>query len=1296
MKEMKKKLKMRCKRSFALLLALAMCLGTTPGMAFASEGDGAATESSSDSGSSDTGSSDSGSSDTGSSDSGSSDTGSSDSGSSDSGSSDSGSSDAGSSDSGNSDSGSSDSSSSDTGSSDSVSSDSGSSDSGSSDAGSSDSVSSDAGSSDNGSSDTGVSDGGSGDTGASDGSSDSSESGDTVNDGSGQGTSDVEAAEDSNAGNGNNADVNATDAVAPGADVDTDNVGDASLAEDADADESNDPNGDDSTPRTDAVTDANGAGSEEITVEIVNADALLDSYGSAPDQSSGDDMRASMFVDGAGTDDAADAIDDQIMTLEDAVPVEEAETVSPDEKKAWDITQTERPGASEDVEHDKGTADDKLHIQDKDWDIFYDAEKDVYKITFNIKGDADAKEQTIDLTQALELLGQYAASGKQELEDAINKVEKPVKEDAGKAPEMGEIGVEEPTEPLKPVAPDAPSKPEEPEKPVEPGKPEDLDKKLEGAYDKFAGDIKYDTEAGEPMTSPEDAVKYAVEVLGMDKDDPYTAEYGKYLYDKAYVDWVETNWDQWNDSGYWLASYFGDKATLLAYGCGVKIEFEGGLNGTPILDEPEYKVDKNSQAYKDYIKACEDYESKYADYETELKAYKDAQDEWLEKYGEDSPQYKQYLAEMDQYEKDLAVFNEAKAKAEAAYEAAVTAYNAKKAEIEKKFADDKAAYDAAIAKLEKQYESWAEANVLQPGDIRKFELYLTSDSKHTYKYQSGSFTLATPELKAFYEQLGIKTDGLVVGFDGQELGGTDVRPVDATVSFMSKPMLDLFRKAGIKESEVGAWLKSHDFRDVLEGWYDSTTDEQEEALHELLGIEKNFSDEDLRTAVEKWIIGYYSTDGKTYKDLADLVANNPQARAELSSTTGNTAAMIGGSTMSETLGAGFNYNNFYQSLFGFAFGDDKNGVVGITDENGDPISMTDFLGKATLNQETGLWEYGNKSWTNNGYQMALYYYMDHQEIWEKTDTYFKSLLNGGLSAEQATWTSLMMAVNIDGVLTGNGWQDTKWPWYSSIKLDRMDIDFNLTKKDGETNETITNSETEFQVYYIDKVTDKDGKTNDVKMYCTYDPNTSSYTFVTTPSTVWTDKGELNISYAMMKDIVYYLQEMTAPEGYERDTNVYIVMSEEDYNKLSDEDKASLEGTFNKFLNMTIADGGLTVNTDFVNVKIVTTDPEPEPENPPSEPDRPTTSIRRHRDPSTSIPNEPTPLADIPDAAVPLASIPDEDVPLTVLLDEDVPLASVPKTGDISSMWYALLALSGIGLLGMAALSGKKSKESASN
>ena len=123
-----------------------------------------------------------------------------------------------------------------------------------------------------------------------------------------------------------------------------------------------------------------------------------------------------------------------------------------------DITDTKRPEATEDVTHDKGTSDDKLHIQDKNWDIFYDAEKDVYKITFNIGSDAEASTQVVDLTKALELLGQYAESGKQELQDAIDAIEKPVKGDAGKAPEMGEIDVEQPKEPEKPVAPDAPEK----------------------------------------------------------------------------------------------------------------------------------------------------------------------------------------------------------------------------------------------------------------------------------------------------------------------------------------------------------------------------------------------------------------------------------------------------------------------------------------------------------------------------------------------------------------------------------------------------------------------------------------------------------------------------------------------------------------------------------------------------------------------------------------------------------------------------------------------------------------------
>ena len=484
---------------------------------------------------------------------------------------------------------------------------------------------------------------------------------------------------------------------------------------------------------------------------------------------------------------------------EDGTPDAEGtdDNEEPKDDGEWDITKTERPAASGTVSAGTGSSEDKVNppAEGKEWDIFYDAERDVYKITFNISDKTEQTEDlTIDLTQALVLLGKYAEAGKQELNDTIAALTKPVKDNAGDAPVMGDAG-EAPVEPEAPAAFDG----EKPEEPKEPGKPEGLDKATQAVWDKV---FDLFSSAGGNQYNTTDNVLMELEAAGVDPKSDYAKEYAKYLVDKA------------------------DNAFL----------------------------------------------------------------------------------------------------------------------------------------------------------IQVFE---------TRGEVGGSFTLATPELKSLYEQLGIQTDGLIVGFDGQELGGTDLRPVEAAVSFMSKPMLDLFEKAGIDRGEVGLWLKSHDFRDVLEGWYDSTTEEQETALHTLLGLEKGFSDEELRAAVENWVIGYYSKDGQTYENLADLAANNPQARADLSSTTGNAAALIGGSEMSESLGAGFNYNNFYQSLFGFAFGD-ENGVVGITDENGNPVSMTEFLGNAKFNPETGFWEYGNKSWTDNGYQMALYYYMDHQEIWEKTDTYSRA------------------------------------------------------------------------------------------------------------------------------------------------------------------------------------------------------------------------------------------------------------------------------------------------------------------
>ena len=601
-------------------------------------------------------------------------------------------------------------------------------------------------------------------------------------------------------------------------------------------------------------------------------------------------------------------------------------------------------------------------------------------------------------------------------------------------------------------------------------------------------------------------------------------------------------------------------------------------------------------------------------------------------------------------------------------------YAAKKAEVEEKYAEEKAAYDAAIEALQRELDRQIEANILQPGDVKKFELYLTSDSPHIYKYLPGSFTLATPEWPA-------NPDGEFTGFDGQTLPDKYVDQNSYYITVFSEPIQHLLRAVGMldenddyNKSGIGAKQDENGNIYTYPTYWDYKIN---------MFLSGKYNGETTAERLNQYILDYY---GNEYDTIDELVQNNPEARAQLTmtETSGNRWFTISGKDFvvdahTETV----MYDKFYTALFSFAFGSEED--------------INAFLEGAEFNEDSNRWEYTNNAWTNNGYQQALYYYMDHQEIWQETDDYFNALLDGGLSKEQATWTSLMMALNFDHWLTGNDWQDTWWPWYSSIQLERMDIDFSLSKKD-QNGETITSGETEFQVYYIDKVTNEDGTETNVNMYCTYDAENNAYTFVPTPSTVWTKDGELNISYAMMKDVVYYLQEQTAPDGYEKDTNVYIVMSEDDYNQLTDEDKASL-GEFDKYLDMTTSEDGLQVNADFINVKIVkpdpkpshdpdpdpTPDPDPDPGIDIPEEDPPLADIPEEDPPLTDIPEEDPPLAEIPEEQPPLVEIPEQQPPLVDIPDEDVPLADVPETGDLSTSWYLALLLSACGLPTLALL-----------
>ena len=584
-----------------------------------------------------------------------------------------------------------------------------------------------------------------------------------------------------------------------------------------------------------------------------------------------------------------------------------------------------------------------------------------------------------------------------------------------------------------------------------------------------------------------------------------------------------------------------------------------------------------------------------------------------------------------------------------------------------------AEYEAAYAEYQKDlidYNRRLNADVLEPGDIRKFMIFLSSSSNHTYKYQEGSFTLATPDF-------GQQNSG-VIGFDGQELKDNHVTKEETVnISLNFAPLRELYESCGVDPAAISLNTELTDMLEEVSGKEHWGGNEAVEKVLAALGYTEGG---DLSQCVTDYILNYYGNDNIKYSSLSELFEKNALARADATATKMDRPCTFDGTKLSAILSASHRYDNFYQALFSFAYGD--------------KADIEKLLGEMT--ETNGRFEYDNDEWTDDGLKNALYYYMAHKEIWETTDKYFQELLKEGLTADQATWASFMMALNIDGELSGNGWQLTQWPWYNSIKLEQMDIDFSLTKTDEETGEAITDSETGFQVYYIDKVKSDDGTVSDVKMYCSYDAETNSYTFVPTESTVWTKDGKLDINYAMMKDIVYYLQETVAPEGYERDTNVYIIMNEEDYNAMSDEDKAAL-GKFDKFLETQKSEDGLKVSVEFTNakVKIPTTTPEePTPPPTPEEPDRPTTPDEPDRDPDVDVPEPEVPLSNMPEE--PFVDIPEEDVPLAdtpeevEIDDPEVPMGDVPRTGDAPVFPLAAAALCICGML-LAKL-GKGNKE----
>lgn len=429
---------------------------------------------------------------------------------------------------------------------------------------------------------------------------------------------------------------------------------------------------------------------------------------------------------------------------------------------------------------------------------------------------------------------------------------------------------------------------------------------------------------------------------------------------------------------------------------------------------------------------------------------------------------------------------------------------------------------------------------------------------------------------------------------------------------------------------------------------------------------------------DDYILDYYrKPDGSKYDSVSELLKNDSNALRELSRSgksmpndpnTGNNTVKMDPSTL---------YDNFYQNVLSFKVGDPKK-------------VDTEAGGNVDHNHSHG-------QWAADGTQETIGDYMadklnETPGAWDKANSYFNTLLASGLTSEEATWAAFAMATNIDFQNAGNDYQNTAWNWYASMVLHQADGTLDLTKTDKKTGEIIGDDEGEGQTsFYLWKYeTDKETGEKDT-MYCTYveptyttnedgeqvlekdgfycwvkyDPSKDKLTY-----TVTTTNGKLNIDYALLENVVYYLQEAIAPDGYDTDPEIYVICNEESYKELEGTEVtnpatgATSKVTESSWLGSIL--GGKTLSINFMNTATVVPDPDPEPTPdpdpvPPVDPDIPV-------DPAN--PDNPS----VQDADPDKTPVTPENPQNPAVQDTTPDAAALPQTGTTSWMAGVLASL----------------------
>lgn len=529
---------------------------------------------------------------------------------------------------------------------------------------------------------------------------------------------------------------------------------------------------------------------------------------------------------------------------------------------------------------------------------------------------------------------------------------------------------------------------------------------------------------------------------------------------------------------------------------------------------------------------------------------------------------------------------------------------------------------AGNTKLQLKYSKTGEAGCMEKlveDALREFDddhylnQYLDTDGNPTTKIQGkatlaagsevitnkkGSFVKVTSASgKEYYYKLDYANTSLVKEVDGK------------------KVLADTVQNTSILYTEKGT-------EDSAFGHYDRETTD----LIALRSAIKKYMEAYGYASYDDYILDYYKKpNGTKYDSVEELLRNNKDAQASLlhsgTAMPGNSYKDPNGplGDASSTMDPSTLYNNFYQNILSFKVGDPEK----VDAEAGGNVDHNHSHGQ----------------WATDGTQETIGDYMagklnETPGAWAKANSYFNTLLANGMSEDEATWAAFTMATNIDFQNAGNDYKNTAWNWYASMVLHQADGTLDLTKTDKDTGKIIGDDEGEGQTSFYMWKYEKDANGNESPMYCTYvEPTYTTnkdgeqvlekdgfYCWVKYDSTkdkltytVTTTNGKLNIDYLLLENVVYYLQEAIAPDGYDIDPEIHIICDEESYKELEGTEVTNpATGATSKVAESSWLGsilGGKTLSINFVNTATVVPDPDPEPTPdpdpvPPVDPDIP--------------------------------------------------------------------------------------------